>query len=455
MDHLSSTNPYTLKERKRYPLMNEQAVEAAIAKAWQRFTEIDQIAYGQRARQLQSLAEGLESFAEREASLLSEEMGKPIGEAESELKKCAWVCRYYAENGAEFLADRSIKTDARESWVRYEGLGPILAIMPWNFPFWQVFRFAAPALMAGNTVLLKHAPNVPACAEAIEKLVHQAGFGPGDFQNLAIKESQTEAIIAHPKVRGVTLTGSVAAGKAVAEQSGKYLKPMVLELGGSNAFVLFEDTDLDQALDLALQARLMNNGQSCIAAKRFLVPDQLYVRFRDALIERVKSWTTGDPLDRQTKVGPLARVDLAEKLVDQVDRSVKAGAQLEWGGERSGALYQPAVLSQVAPGMPAFDEELFGPVFALIPYQDEAQALEYINTTRFGLGVSLLTKDLEKAKAWVPKIEDGAVFINEMVKSDPRLPFGGTKDSGYGRELSQEGIRSFVNVKTVYLKAQE
>lgn len=454
MDHLTSINPYTLEEIKRYPLLSNQAVEGAIGKAWQRFQEIDQKAYPDRAEKLKKLARGLRDLAEEDAALLTREMGKILEEAEGELKKCAWLCDYYAEYGAQFLADRSVKTEALETWVRYEGLGPILAIMPWNFPFWQVFRFAAPALMAGNVVLLKHAPNVQGCALAIEKLFHQAGFGPGDFQNLCIAEEQTEQLIAHPKIRGLTLTGSVDAGRAVAEQSGKHLKPIVLELGGSNAFVVFEDADLEKAIALGLSARLQNSGQSCIAAKRFLIPDKYYERFRDALIEQLKTYQTGNPLDPKTDIGPLARVDLAEHLADQVARSQAAGAQLVYGGQRDGAMFQPTVLTEVQPGMPAFDEELFGPVIALIRYQDEAQALHYVNASSFGLGVSLITKDPDKARAWIPKIEDGAVFVNEMVKSDPRLPFGGTKQSGYGRELSQEGIRSFVNVKTVYLDHQ-
>ncbi|MDZ7694601.1 MAG: NAD-dependent succinate-semialdehyde dehydrogenase [Balneolaceae bacterium] len=379
-------------------------------------------------------------------------MGKPIGESRAEINKCAWVCEFYAKNAARFLADEIIETDAAESFVSHDPIGPVLAIMPWNFPYWQVFRFTAPALMAGNTALLKHAPNVFGCATHIEELLHEAGFPDGVFQNLFIHHDRTEQIIASDIVQAVTLTGSERAGRAVGSLAGKHLKKSVLELGGNNAFIVWEDADMEQAVETGVTARMMNSGQSCIAAKRFILVGDAYEKFLPEFLKRIKSLKSGDPVDESTEMGPLARKDLADQLNEQVKKSVAQGAELLTGGNQKGAYHEPTVLTNVQPGMPAFDEETFGPVAAIIRAKDEEEAFELASQSRYGLGTTLFTTGVKRARKSVGKIPDGAFFINELVKSDPRLPFGGTKNSGYGRELSREGILEFVNKKTVYVK---
>lgn len=450
MERIESINPYTLESIARYEALSEAAWRQKVEQAATVFNQYRHTSWSERSLHLKTLARLLEEEAAEHAPLLTREMGKPVAEARAELEKCAWVCRYYAEEGPRHLAGRSERTDAESSYVRYDPLGPLLAIMPWNYPFWQVFRFAAPALMAGNVALLKHAPNVQGCAHLIEALFRKAGFPEGVFQNLVLAQEQVAEVIAHPAVRAVSLTGSVGAGRAVAAVAGKQLKPSLLELGGSNAFVLFPDADLDVAADLAVDARMKNNAQSCIAAKRFIVPKGQGEAFAAAMVQRLEKLQKGDPSEEDTDLGPLARVDLAEKLEDQVKRSIEAGAQLYWGGGREQAFYHPAVLTGVGPGMAAFNEELFGPVVAVIEASSVEEAVGLSNQSAYGLGVSLITNDPVGAEAYVPQIEDGAVFINAAVKSDPRLPFGGTKQSGYGRELSREGIRAFCNVKTVY-----
>ena len=401
---------------------------------------------------MRNAADLLRKNTDQYARTMTLEMGKPIGESKAEINKCAWVCEFYAENAARFLADEIIESDADESFVSHDPIGPVLAIMPWNFPFWQVFRFTAPALMAGNTALLKHAPNVFGCATHIEELLQEAGFPDGVFQNLFVHHDRTEQIIASDIVQAVTLTGSERAGRAVGSLAGKYLKKSVLELGGNNAFIVWEDADMKQAVQTGVMARMLNSGQSCIAAKRFILVGEAYDKFVPYFLEQITSLKKGDPMDESTELGPLARKDLADQLQEQVTKSLDQGAELLTGGGQQEAFHEPTVLSNVRPGMPAFDEETFGPLAAIIKAKDEEEAFELASQSRYGLGTTLFTTDIERARKSVGKIPDGAFFINELVKSDPRLPFGGTKNSGYGRELSREGILEFVNKKTVYVK---
>ena len=389
------------------------------------------------------------------ARTITLEMGKPISESRGEIKKCAWVCDYYAENAEKFLANEVIKTDASESYVSNEPIGCVLAIMPWNFPFWQVFRFAAPSLMAGNVGLLKHAPNVFRSALNIEDIFKEAGCPDGVFQNLIIHHKKVEAIIENKVVKAVTLTGSERAGTSVAAIAGKNIKKTVLELGGSNAFIVLEDADIDKAVEIGVKARMLNTGQSCIAAKRFIILDKVYDEFISKFIKSVQELKSGDPLDEITKVGPLARKDLAEQLHKQVQESIKKGAEILLGGNLKGSFYEPTVLTNIKPDMPVFSEETFGPVAPFIRVKDIDEAFQIAEQTKFGLGITLCTRNIEKAKKYISNVSDGAFFINELVKSDPRLPFGGTKFSGYGRELSKDGILEFVNRKTVYINKQD
>jgi succinate-semialdehyde dehydrogenase/glutarate-semialdehyde dehydrogenase len=388
------------------------------------------------------------------AALMTREMGKPIAEAEAEIDKCAWVCAYYAENGEAFLAPEPVATDATESFVRYDPIGAVLAVMPWNFPFWQVFRFAAPALVAGNVGLLKHSSNVPGCALAIEDLFRQAGVPKGVFTTLLVPGRLVPRVIADPKVAAVTLTGSEEAGHDVGFEAGRQLKKSVLELGGSDPFIVLADADLERAAAAATTARTINSGQSCIAAKRFIVEASVADEFAAAMARRMAELVVGDPLDRATQVGPLARRDLVEELHDQVQRTQAKGADLVTGGaplDRPGFFYAPTVLRRVEPGMAAFEEETFGPVAAIVRAEDRERAVELANLSVYGLGASIWTGDGVVGRELAAEIEAGCVFVNEIVKSDPRLPFGGVKRSGYGRELAREGLREFVNVKTVWV----
>jgi succinate-semialdehyde dehydrogenase/glutarate-semialdehyde dehydrogenase len=381
-------------------------------------------------------------------------MGKPIAEAEAEVEKCAWNCDFYADNAERFLSDEPVETNARESYVAYEPLGVILAVMPWNFPFWQVFRFAAPALMAGNTCLLKHASNVPQCALAIEEVFRDAGLPAGAFRTLLIPGSAVDAVIQDPRVRAVTLTGSDITGEKVAASAGRALKKTVLELGGSDPFIVLADADLDAAAETAARARFQNTGQSCIAAKRFIVEDAVADEFDRKFADAVARLKVGDPSDRSTQIGAMARGDLLDDLDRQVRASVEQGAKVVAGGARvpgRGWFYQPTILSGVTSQMPAFREETFGPVAAVIRAKDADEAIALANDSDFGLGAALWTRDLERAKTLARRIESGSVFINGMVASDPRLPFGGVKRSGYGRELAAFGIREFVNIQTVWV----
>ncbi|HSM57388.1 MAG TPA: NAD-dependent succinate-semialdehyde dehydrogenase [Candidatus Sulfomarinibacteraceae bacterium] len=414
-----------------------------------------QTSFAERAGYMRQAAQILRDRANEFARLMTEEMGKPLQDGRSEANKCAWVCDYYAENAETFLQREIVETDARESFVTFQPLGVVLAVMPWNFPFWQVFRFAAPNLMAGNVGVLKHASNVPGCALAIEDVFQEAGFPQDVFRTLLVSSKQVDAIIENPHVRAVTLTGSTPAGKAVAAKAGEMLKKTVLELGGSDPYVILDDADLEHAAQTCVASRLINSGQSCIAAKRFIVTGNNRQAFEQMFVEKMRAMNMGDPLDEDTEVGPQARTDLRDDLHRQVQESIEKGATLLLGGEipdGPGAYYPPTVLTDVGKGMPAYDEELFGPVAAIIPVADEAQAIEVANDSSFGLGAAVFTRDLEKGqRIAAEELEAGCCFVNAFVKSDPRLPFGGIKESGYGRELGIYGIKEFVNIKTVYV----
>lgn len=419
---------------------------SAAARDWSR------IPISTRAARMERVAIVLDEQKDRLAPLITEEMGKPIRQSRAELEKCIRLCRYYAARGPAFLADSALESDATESYLSYQPLGVVLGIMPWNFPFWQVFRFAVPALLAGNGALLKHASNVSGCALAIQDVFRKAGFPEALFQVLLIPSSAVKRVIASKHVQAVTLTGSEAAGAAVAAAAGKVIKKSVLELGGSDAYLILEDADLELAAAKCAQSRLINNGQSCIAAKRFIVDRRVIGEFTERLVAEMRRFRLGDPEDEATEIGPLAREDLRDALHAQVERSVEMGARCLLGGkipERSGAYYSASVLSGVRPGMPAFDEEVFGPVAAIIEADGVEAAVCLANQSVYGLGAAIFSEDVKRAKELARELEAGCCFINDFVQSDPRLPFGGVKRSGYGRELSILGIREFVNIKTI------
>jgi succinate-semialdehyde dehydrogenase/glutarate-semialdehyde dehydrogenase len=400
-------------------------------------------------------AEILETEKEKFGRLMTTEMGKPLKSAIEETAKCAWVCRYYAETAERTLADEAIETNATHSFIRYQPLGVVLAVMPWNFPFWQVFRFAAPALMAGNCGLLKHASNVPQCALAIEEIFRRAGFAEGEFQTLLVGSDKVQAVIDDPRVAAVTLTGSEPAGRSVASEAGGQIKKSVLELGGSDPFIVMPSANLDEAVKTAVKARTINNGQSCIAAKRFIVAREIADNFERRFVQGMQSLKVGDPFDEATDIGPLATADILSDLEDQVRKSVEAGARVLTGGrrlERQGYYYAPTVLTDIPEDSPAYREELFGPVAVLFRARDIREAICIANDTDFGLGSSAWTNDERERAQFIDELEAGSVFINGMVASDPRLPFGGVKHSGYGRELNAHGIREFLNIKTVWIK---
>jgi succinate-semialdehyde dehydrogenase/glutarate-semialdehyde dehydrogenase len=429
-------------------------VAARLAGARAAFPAWRDLEFDARARHFRAAAAHLRAERNRYARLVTEEMGKPIAQAEAELEKCAWGCEYYAENAARFLAPEPTPTDARQSLVRFDPLGVILAVMPWNFPFWQVFRFAAPTLMAGNVALLKHSSNVPRSALAVQEVFDAAGFPPHVFTTLLVGSATVESLIRNPDIAAATLTGSEAAGEAVGAAAGKALKKVVLELGGSDPFVVLGDADLDLAADKAVEARITNNGQSCIAAKRFIAVEAIAGGLEARLRDRLAALRVGDPLDRAVQVGPLARQDLVRDLERQVQSSVAAGARVVVGGAPipgPGAFFQPTLIADVRPGMAVFDEETFGPVAALSRAPDESAAIALANQSRFGLGASLWTRDTARAASLAAQLDAGLVFVNGVVKSDPRLPFGGVKRSGHGRELGEIGIREFVNVKSVWV----
>ena len=396
----------------------------------------------------------LETEKHELGKLMTTEMGKPLKAAVGETEKCAWVCRYYAENAERHLADQVVETDAKKSFVRFQPLGPVLAVMPWNFPFWQVFRFAAPALMAGNVGLLKHASNVPQCALAIEEIFRRAGFAEGTFQTLLIGSDAVEGILNDPRVVAATLTGSEPAGRSVASIAGRQIKKTVLELGGSDPFIVMPSADLEKAVTTAVKARTINNGQSCIAAKRFIVAAEIYDEFERRYVEKMKSLRVGDPMDESTEIGPLATPQLVKDLEEQVRKAVAEGARVLTGGkrpDRPGNFYEPTVLVDTDPQSPASCEEIFGPVATLFRAANIDEAIRIANATPFGLGSAAWTNHPDEQSRFIDEIEAGCVFINGMVASDPRLPFGGVKNSGYGRELAEFGIREFVNIKTVWM----
>ncbi len=452
---LKSINPATGELLESFAELAPQEAATAAVRAHEAFLAWSRRPLPQRAGLLKKAAAILRREKNILGRMMTAEMGKPVLQSIAEVEKCALVCEYYAANGEAMLASIPIQADAVGSYVRFDPLGVLLAIMPWNFPFWQVFRCAAPALLAGNACLLKHAANVMRCAVSIEDVFRRAGFPEHVFTALRVGSAQVEALVALPQVRAVTLTGSDAAGRAVAAAAGRHLKKVVLELGGSDPFIVLADAPLARCVAAAVSARMINNGQSCIAAKRFIVVKDVYSRFQKAFVAAVSELKTGNPLDESNDLGPLARADLLDELDRQVRLSVRRGARVLTGGERAGKgpgfYFQPTVLDRVQPGMPAYDEELFGPVAALIVAVDEEDALRIANDTPFGLGASIWTGDRAKGEMLAARIEAGAVFINGMVKSDPRLPFGGVKASGFGRELSEFGIREFVNIKTVVI----
>ena len=451
---IRSVNPATEEVLQTYEMHSAGQIDHALHAADRAFQQWRESPFSLRSDLTHRAASLLREQKSWLSGIMSAEMGKPIVESEAEIEKCAWNCDYYAENAERFLRDEPRESGASCSYVQYMPLGTVLAVMPWNFPFWQVFRFAAPALMAGNTTILKHASNVPGCALAIEEVFRQAGFPEGVFQSLLIPGSLVSLLLRDPRIAAVTLTGSEAAGSDVASQAGRELKKTVLELGGSDPFGVLEDADLGLAVGMAIKARYQNTGQSCIAAKRFISVKQIAARFQERFVEGTRSLRLGDPLDRSTQLGPLARADLRDALELQVRESVRQGATLLLGGSRRpgrGYYFEPAVLADVRPGMPAGSEEVFGPVAALMVARDAEDAIRLANESLYGLGASLWTSDPEQARRLAKRIEAGQVFINGMVASDPRLPFGGVKRSGYGRELSDFGIREFVNIQTVWI----
>ncbi len=450
---MESINPATGKRLAVYDELRPEEVQAALQRSWQAFLHWRQSGFAERRALLLKVSRLLADGKKGLAELMSSEMGKPIRQAEAEIDKCALVCRHYAEHAENMLAIETVALENGSGCVRFDPLGPVLAVMPWNFPFWQVFRFAAPALMAGNVCLLKHSSNVPECARRIGELFVQAAFPEHVFSELRIGAAQVESLIAHPLVRAVTLTGSEPAGRRVAELAGRSLKKVVLELGGSDPFIVLSDASLPECVATAVSARMINNGQSCIAAKRFIVEEPIASAFGAGFVAAVKKMRVGDPLDPANDLGPLARADLVDDLERQVEGSVRLGARVLTGGkrlsDRPGFYFQPTILDNVRPGMPAYDEEMFGPVAALIEAKNAEEAVRIANDTPFGLGASIWTQDLGRAEKLAAQIDAGMVFVNGLVRSDPRLPFGGIKNSGYGRELSHYGIKEFVNIKTV------
>ncbi|KAA3639818.1 MAG: NAD-dependent succinate-semialdehyde dehydrogenase [Proteobacteria bacterium] len=455
MSQITTLNPYNHTTLNDYTMHSRDQMLTALQLADDRFNRWRHSTFKERANLMLKLAKLLKKQRDELATLITHEMGKPIREARTEIEKCAWVCEYYAEFAEDFLTDKIISTDAHTSFIRHEPLGVVLAVMPWNYPFWQVFRFAAPALMAGNVGLLKHASNVTGCALKIAELIHQAGFDEGCFQTLIINHELTAMLIKQPKLKAVTLTGSEKAGRIIAALAGQEIKKTVLELGGSNAFVVLADADLDSIMDTAVTARFQNTGQSCIAAKRFIVEASIYDEFLQRFQNKIKQLNFGDPLSEDTRLGPMAREDLAQELADQLQRSVNQGAKIIYGGKQNSTYFEATIVTDVTVDMPLMQEETFGPVAPIYKANNTEHALDVAAATRFGLGVTICTRNPEAILKQLHRFPDGAVFINELVKSDPRLPFGGTGISGYGRELSSIGIKEFINQKTVFVKTNQ
>lgn len=453
---LTSINPANNKVIKQYDEMTASDSSDIILLAHQSFLQWKETSFAHRAGLMKNAAKVLRQNSEEYSVLMTMEMGKPIAQSRAEIEKCAWVCDYYVDNAEKFLTDESIKTEASKSFVTYQPLGVVLAVMPWNFPFWQVFRFAVPNLMAGNAGVLKHASNVTGCALAIEDVFRKAGFPANLFRSLLVTSKNIKPIIENKHIQAVTLTGSVPAGKSVASLAGSLIKKTVLELGGSDPYVVLEDADLKKAATACVNSRLINAGQSCIAAKRFIIVEKVYDEFEKLYFDFMSKKKMGDPMDEKNDLGPQANVQLRDELHTQVLRSINQGASLLLGGiipEIEGSYYPPTILKNVKPGMVAFDEELFGPVAALVKVKNEDEAIELANNSIFGLGAAVFTKDQKRGEIIAKeKLNAGCCFVNDFVRSDPRLPFGGIKESGYGRELSPFGIKEFVNIKTVYIK---
>lgn len=457
---LETTNPANGAALESYELLDASSLENKLQVAQQAFLSWADTTFAFRAMHMRAAAGQLRQDKERYARQMTLEMGKTIKSARAEVEKCAWVCEFYADQAESFLADEAIETEAHKSYIHYEPLGVILAVMPWNFPFWQVFRFAAPALMAGNAAVLKHASNVPACALMIEEVFEKAGFPPGLFSTLLISTDAVETVLAHPSVKAATLTGSEKAGSAVAALAGKHLKKTVLELGGSDPYIILEDADLPYAAQQCAQSRLINAGQSCIGAKRFIVVESVYDEFLEIFKKEMMAAILGDPMAEDTDIGPQARFDLRDQLHKQVKDSLAKGANCILGGEIDksweGAYYPATILTEVQAGMPAYEEELFGPVAAVMKVKNEAEAIRVANDSEFGLGGAIFTTDIARGeRIAAEELQAGCCFVNAFVKSDPRIPFGGIGKSGYGRELSYYGIRAFTNIKSVWIAAED
>ncbi|WP_124980636.1 NAD-dependent succinate-semialdehyde dehydrogenase [Nonlabens xiamenensis] len=448
---ITTINPYTGKEIAQYNELTESEIQQKLDRAQQAFQDWKNTSFDHRAEKVKEVARLLKSNTDYYAQQMTEEMGKPISQSRGELEKCAWLCEHYATKAPEYLASEFIETEHLKSYVSYEPLGVVLAVMPWNYPYWQVFRFIIPALMAGNVGVLKHASSVMGCAERIEQLFTTAGFPKGCFQNLVVSSDPIEGVIKNEIIKAVTLTGSKPAGSSVAATAGGAIKKSVLELGGNNALVVFKDADLDDAVEKCVDARYQNTGQSCIAGKRLLLDENIEEEFMKKFTQKVQELSAGDPMDDETYIGVMAREDLAEELEELMNDSLNQGAQLKLGGKRDKAFYEPTILTDVTEDMPVFTEETFGPLIAVTTFSTEEKAIDMVNNSKFGLGASLFSTDVDRMEKLSHKIKDGAVFINHKVASHPALPFGGTGISGYGRELSAFGIREFTNIKTVVI----
>lgn len=450
---MKSTNPYTNTVIANFKEHTNHQVDQILSSSVKAFDKWRLTSFDDRKNLLKKVAGILTENTDTFARNITEEMGKPIRESRAEIQKCAWVCQHFANDAELLLQKEAVFTDAHKTYITYEPLGAILGIMPWNYPFWQVFRFAAPTLMAGNTVVLKHASNVQMCAKIIASIFEKAGLPKGIFQVVRLNSERVSSLVEAPEIKAVTLTGSNLAGSHIAAIAGKNIKKTVLELGGNNAFVVFKDADIKHAINIGLNARMHNAGQSCIAAKRFIVHKDVIEQYIEQYTEKLKALNMGNPVNVQTDLGPLASVKHVAEVARQVNESVKKGAEVFYGGYSDNAFYVPTVVKNVKPGMPLFDQEVFGPVASFTAFSTEQEAITLANDSKYGLGTSLFTTDINKAENLAPRFEDGAVFINEKVKSDPRLPFGGTKQSGYGRELAAIGIKEFVNIKTVFVHA--